>query len=155
MCPDPNRFHESESKDVVAWKLARAAIEHENHLVNHRMTWFYTAQGFLLSAAGLVLSVDDTKQSLLADDRMQLVVVVALYTFALLQALCTIDGLNRAWIATARATKRYYLFIGKRIAANIPPLHLWAEPLLLNQRSLPFASIIFWTFLLGIVFFFM
>src|ERR1051325_10433252 len=47
-------FNEFESPDITAWKLARAAVEHENALVNHRITWLLQSQAFLFSAFFLV-----------------------------------------------------------------------------------------------------
>lgn len=46
-----------EYKDVciVDWKITRAAIEHENLLTNHRLTWLLASQGFLFAIYGLVL----------------------------------------------------------------------------------------------------
>ena len=37
-----------------AWELARRLIEHEDTLINHRMTHYLTTQGFLFAAMGLL-----------------------------------------------------------------------------------------------------
>ncbi len=34
--------------------ITRAMIEHENTLLNHRMTWMWTLQGLLVAAAGVM-----------------------------------------------------------------------------------------------------
>lgn len=46
-----------EFKDLgfADWKRTRAALEHENLLINHRMTWLLQSQGFLLASFGFVL----------------------------------------------------------------------------------------------------
>src|SRR5213079_896181 len=38
-----------ESRQVADWKRVRFVIEHENTLVNHRVTWLLASQGFLLA----------------------------------------------------------------------------------------------------------
>ncbi|GBE93183.1 hypothetical protein [Nostoc cycadae] len=46
-----NEFHDDE---IVDWKRVRSAIEHEDQLTNHRVTWMLTSQGFLFAAFALV-----------------------------------------------------------------------------------------------------
>lgn len=43
------------NRDHDDWQLVRAAIEHENTLVNYRLTWFCMLQGFLFTAFGVIL----------------------------------------------------------------------------------------------------
>jgi hypothetical protein len=38
---------------IVNWKRVRAAMEQENQLVNHRLTWFLSTQAFLFAAFAL------------------------------------------------------------------------------------------------------
>jgi hypothetical protein len=49
-------WDESKDKQIVNWKRARLAIEHENSLTNYRVTWLLSAQGFLLAAYMLVFT---------------------------------------------------------------------------------------------------
>jgi hypothetical protein len=48
------RHDEFRDMRVTDWKRVRAAIEHENTLVNHRLTWLLTSQGFLLAGFGAI-----------------------------------------------------------------------------------------------------
>lgn len=48
---DWDEFHDDE---IVDWKRVRSAIEHENELTNHRLTWLLTSQGFLFAAFALI-----------------------------------------------------------------------------------------------------
>jgi hypothetical protein len=50
------RFDEFKIKEYADWKRVRAAIEHENLLVNHRLTWLLTSQIFLLAGFGVVFT---------------------------------------------------------------------------------------------------
>lgn len=47
-------WDEFKDADLVDWKRVRSSIEHENHLMNHRLTWLLTSQGFLLGGFLLV-----------------------------------------------------------------------------------------------------
>lgn len=50
------RFDEFKDQALADWKRIRAAIEHENTLINHRLTWLLTSQGFLFTGFGVVFS---------------------------------------------------------------------------------------------------
>lgn len=50
------RYDEFKDRATTDWKRIRAAIEHENTLVNHRLTWLLTSQGFLFAGFGLVFT---------------------------------------------------------------------------------------------------
>lgn len=54
------RFDEFKNKELADWKRIRTAIEHENTLVNHRLTWLLTSQGFLFTGFGVVYSTKQT-----------------------------------------------------------------------------------------------
>lgn len=43
-------FDEFKDKNYADWKRVRAAIEHENTLVNHRLSWLFSSQAFLFTA---------------------------------------------------------------------------------------------------------
>ncbi|MEB3325512.1 MAG: hypothetical protein VKM17_09295, partial [Cyanobacteriota bacterium] len=50
------RYDEFKDKATTDWKRIRSAIEHENTLVNHRLTWLLTSQAFLFAGFGLVFT---------------------------------------------------------------------------------------------------
>jgi hypothetical protein len=52
----PLSFDEFKSPDITIWKLTRSEIEHENNLINHRLTWLNASQGFFFTMFGLVYS---------------------------------------------------------------------------------------------------
>jgi hypothetical protein len=43
-------FDEFKDKSYADWKRVRAAIEHENTLINHRLNWLFSSQAFLFTA---------------------------------------------------------------------------------------------------------
>jgi hypothetical protein len=44
------QFDEFKDREYADWKRIRSALEHENTLVNHRVTWLLTSQAFLIAA---------------------------------------------------------------------------------------------------------
>lgn len=50
---DDEDWDEFNDIHIVNWKRVRAAMEHENQLVNHRLTWFLSTQAFLFAAFAL------------------------------------------------------------------------------------------------------
>lgn len=49
-------------EEIENWRRIRAAIEHENTLVNHRLTWLLGSQTILFAGFGVVFAVDDGKR---------------------------------------------------------------------------------------------
>ncbi|MDG4595140.1 MAG: hypothetical protein P9F75_05520 [Candidatus Contendobacter sp.] len=54
MKPGDTDWDEFKDIEIVDWKRVRSAIEHENTLVNHRLTWLFSSQLFLFAFFGLV-----------------------------------------------------------------------------------------------------
>lgn len=48
--PSDTDWDEFKDVEIVDWKRARAAMEHENMLINERVNWLLIGQGFLLAA---------------------------------------------------------------------------------------------------------
>ena len=44
----------NEGQTAEDWKRVRSAMEHENSLINHRLTWWLSSQGGLLVVTGLI-----------------------------------------------------------------------------------------------------
>lgn len=42
--------NEYSNRDLINWRRVRSIIEHENHLINHRITWLLLSQAGLLAA---------------------------------------------------------------------------------------------------------
>lgn len=54
-----DKWCEFEDRDFSDWKRVRSAIEHENNLVNHRLTWLLLAQGGLFTLFSSLSSIDE------------------------------------------------------------------------------------------------
>jgi len=42
--------NEYANRDLINWRRVRSVVEHENHLINHRITWLLLSQAGLLTA---------------------------------------------------------------------------------------------------------
>lgn len=51
------KFDEFKDKEAANWRRVRAFIEHENALINHRLSWLFSSQAFLFTAFTLVFNV--------------------------------------------------------------------------------------------------
>jgi hypothetical protein len=49
------KWDEFKDKNFAEWKRVRASIEHENHLLNHRLTWLFNSNAFLFTLFGVLL----------------------------------------------------------------------------------------------------
>lgn len=143
-------FQDFSAPDIVAWKLARSAIEHENSLVNQRMTWFLTGQAFLMTAFFLIV-VADIKGTGVLVKQFASVLLLVIGVYGAYLSLITYEGLNRAFIATSRITEGYNnLRLGNMFDPIVPPLHLWEDPNLMHQQNLPIFSVGLWAALVVI-----
>jgi hypothetical protein len=133
-------FNESEAPDVTAWKLARSAIEHENNLVNHRLTWFFSAHLFLMSA--FVLTLVNSEKPLLRELQPALFLVIGF--LGMYMCMVTNEGLDRALRAMDRVTHHYNVLRRKHKFERTPPLHLWAKPRLMNTKYVPVVTMAMW-----------
>ncbi|CAE6713977.1 hypothetical protein [Paraburkholderia haematera] len=142
-------FNEFSSPHIVAWKLARSAIEHENSLVNHRMTWFLLSQAFLFSAfVGVFIGPKDPASEF---EPLRPYLLIAVGLFAAYVCLVTNDGLQRAFVALEGITTNYNSLIDQYGDDPIVPraLHYWIKPTLIHQQKLPVATLLLWIALLA------
>jgi hypothetical protein len=144
----PDDFNESAAPDITAWKLARSAIEHENDLINHRMTWFFSAQAFLLGVFFLALTSDDSSILRQQDNLIFLPIVLGLIgLLAIFMCGATSNGLDRAYLALDRITRHYVKLAKAHNFKRTPPLHAWGKPRILNTLYVPRVTLILWVVL--------
>jgi hypothetical protein len=75
--PTWDEFHDIE---IVNWKRVRSAIEHENQLINHRLTWLLSSQAFLFAAFALVFQAS-TKVDVKPDQKFFYQFILAGFSF--------------------------------------------------------------------------
>jgi hypothetical protein len=50
------RFDEFKDEELVNWRRIRTSVEHENILINHRLSWLFSSQAFLFTTFILVFN---------------------------------------------------------------------------------------------------
>jgi hypothetical protein len=149
--PEWDEFHDAE---IVDWKRIRSAIEHENTLTNHRLTWLLTSQGFLLAAFALVFQAStktDVKEDLrefykfvLAAISFTGILISAYLRFGLRAAWVQHDYLRNWWLRRPETGhKRHPDVCGTNYG--------WFTDRLLTYHNFPFVFMITWLFLIPVV----
>jgi hypothetical protein len=119
---DPEKPERLNQKD--RWDLCRQVIEHEDNLVNHRLTWFLVINGFLMTACGASLGTLATAAptrfqwgvvAFLAANCLLGLVISLLATPAILGAYRHVGVLDSWWSLSEKMAKEYKL-------ADYPPL---------------------------------
>lgn len=155
-----NEWDEFKNKPCSNWKRIRAAIEHENNLINHRLTWLFASQlilfgGFFTIMQGLIakdleLLQEPLFQSLLllfpiVGVSVSMIVLVSLYA-----ATKQIGSLEDWWfynhlddISSVRETR-------DMLEHNEPPINGIFDMRMyqiLSVRWLPLPIIVGWTWI--------
>jgi hypothetical protein len=68
------QFDEFKDKRLADWKRVRLAIEHENTLYNHRITWLLSSQGFIIAA--LVAVINESLKPDGVDEKIASLIVI-------------------------------------------------------------------------------
>jgi hypothetical protein len=132
------------------WNIARAIIEHENELTNHRMQWLLTAQGFLFGAFALVIT-EAIKHP--ANDPAMHLAWVTLWAISLLGAVISVFvgiSLLTSKMQHDAAGKWFRDCHGKLIEErNLPPIFGKSQIAnLLGLSFLPWIVLICWVAIL-------
>jgi hypothetical protein len=125
MSDNPDSRAESSGTISEKWKMARSAIEHENGLVNHRMTWFFQSQAFLFAAFAVIyyqiFDHDDLGHKIVGGLFLLLVCMYACYICLVIQ-----KGIEDAYTALSIITVHYE---EEKVATTPSPitnhLHIW------------------------------
>ena len=141
---------ESSDKVMAIWKRVRSCIEHEDALVNQRMSWMWAFNGFLLAAYALILSrfrelagssVKDLAKIFLAFIPVLGVVLCISVWQGISAAMKQIGHLDNWWKVTIKASEREYpRLIGKS--------HRWFNHDILISHVLPATMTIAWVTLI-------
>ena len=136
-------------QDVVAWKLARQALEHENLLINDRFTWFYQAQAFLFASFFLAITNLDKfpNYSRVGGSPTGSMLMFVIAALAVYVCLVTHNSVGLANEELDKITDQY-INLQKQYTFNplVPPLHNRDRRDIrpFDQRSLPIVATILW-----------
>lgn len=119
----------------------RTTIRHENELINHRISWMATFNGFLFTALGFVWGKPDGKALTYMLAGVGIATCVSAY-FSLHLATTALGRLRKLWA-------------DKEIKdADVPPVSGWDQPLglrwLLPWNTLPWVFAAAWAGIIAI-----
>jgi hypothetical protein len=141
------KFDEMKAPDITMWRLTRSAIEHENTLVNHRITWLMTSQGVLLAAFALIF-LAWAKGEIKNHDYLIPVILGLLSLYGIYLCLTIHRSLHFAHRQLGRLHDRFKKFlVDNDIAERTPPLQYRIAPLPLGvggTESLGSATLLVW-----------
>src|ERR687895_70464 len=132
------------------YEIIRSQIEHEDNLINQRLSWFVASQAFLFSAYAILLNASPqvrlqsfaTQQEIL----FYLIPLVAIGVSILIYITVI-----AAMLATANLRRLLKTHMNEKDSALLPPVQGYIQTLLLGQASpllIPFLFMISWTVLI-------
>ena len=135
---------------IEYYQLIRSQIEHEDNLINQRLSWFVAAQAFLFSAYAILLNAPSqvrlqrfaTQQEIL----FSLIPLVAIGA-----SILTYVTVIAAMLAMANLRRLLEGHMKEEESALLPPVQGYRQTLLLGQASpilMPFLFMISWTVLI-------
>jgi hypothetical protein len=135
---------------IQYYRIIRSQIEHEDNLINQRLSWFVAAQAFLFSAYAILLNAPSqlrvagfgTQQEIL----FFLIPVVAIGMSVIIYITIT-----ASMLATGNLRRLLKTHMTEKDRALLPPVQGHRQTLLLGQASpilIPFLFMISWIMLL-------
>src|SRR5919109_2503578 len=135
---------------IQYYHIIRSQIEHEDNLINQRLSWFVASQAFLFSAYAILLNAPSQVrlQSFAAqqDILFPLIPLVGIGVSILIYVT-----IIAAMLATANLRRFLKSHVKDEEMALLPPVQGYRQTLLLGQASpvlIPFVFMISWIWLL-------
>jgi hypothetical protein len=125
-------------------------FEHEDNLINQRLSWFVAAQAFLFSAYAILLNVpSQVRLEGFGTQRELLLFLIPLVAIGM-SIVIYITVIAAMW-ATANLRRLLKTHMNEKDSALLPPVQGYRQTLLLGQASpilIPFLFMISWIVLL-------
>ena len=132
---------------IQYYEIIRSQIEHEDNLINQRLSWFVAAQAFLFSAYAILLNAPS--QVRLATQQEILFFLIPLVAIGV--SILIYITVIAAMLATANLRRLLKTHMNEKDSALLPPVQGYRQTLLLGQASpilIPFLFMISWIVLL-------
>src|SRR5918998_3991634 len=131
---------------IEYYQLIRSQIEHEDNLINQRLSWFVAAQAFLFSAYAILLNappqVRSQKFATQQEILFSLIPLVAIGA-----SILTYITVIAAMLAMANLRRLLERHMNEEESALLPPVQGYRQTLLLGQASpilMPFLFMVSW-----------
>jgi hypothetical protein len=134
---------------IQYYQIIRSQIEHEDNLINQRLSWFVAAQAFLFSAYAILLNAP-SQVRLEGFATQQEILFFLIPLVAIGVSILTYITVIAAMLATANLRRLLKTHMNEKDSA-LPPVQGYRQTLLLGQASpllMPFLFMISWIVLL-------
>lgn len=135
---------------IQYYQIIRSQIEHEDNLINQRLSWFVASQAFLFSAYAILLNVpSQVRLQSFETQREMLFFLIPLVAIGV--SILIYITVIAAMLATANLRRLLKTHMNEKDSALLPPVHWYRQTLLLGQASpllMPFLFMISWIVLL-------
>lgn len=132
------------------YEIIRSQIEHEDNLINQRLSWFVAAQAFLFSAYAILLNAPP-RVRLEGFARQQEILFFLIPLVAIGVSILIYITVIAAMLATANLRRLLKTHMNEKASALLPPVQGYRQTLLLGQASpllIPLLFLISWIVLL-------
>lgn len=144
-----NRVPEGVS-GIEYYKIIRSQIEHEDNLINQRLSWFLAAQAFLFTAYAILLNAPtEVRAQKFATQQDLLFLLVPIVAIGLSVLIYT--TVFAAMIAMAHLRRLLESHVKEQERAVLPPVQGYRLTLVLGQAApilIPLLFIVIWIVLL-------
>jgi hypothetical protein len=135
---------------IQYYQIIRSQIEHEDNLINQRLSWFVASQAFLFSAYAILLNVpSQVRLQSFETQREMLFFLIPLVAIGV--SILIYITVIAAMLATANLRRLLKSHMNEKESALLPPVQGYRQTLLLGQASpllMPFLFLVGWIVLL-------
>jgi hypothetical protein len=135
---------------IQYYQIIRSQIEHEDNLINQRLSWFVASQAFLFSAYAILLNVpSQVRLQIFETQREMLFFLIPLVAIGV--SILIYITVIAAMLATANLRRLLKTHMNEKESALLPPVQGYRQTLLLGQASpllMPFLFLVGWIVLL-------
>jgi hypothetical protein len=135
---------------IEYYQIVRSQIEHEDNLINQRLSWFVAAQAFLFSAYAILLNApSEVRLERFATQQKILFFLIPLVAIG--ASILIYITVVAAMLAMANLRRLLEGYMKEEESALLPPVQGYRQTLLLGQASpilMPFLFMISWIVLL-------
>jgi hypothetical protein len=136
--------------EIQYYQIIRSQIEHEDNLINQRLSWFVAAQAFLFSAYAILLNAPSQLRVARFGTQHEILFFL-IPVVAIGMSILIYITVIAAMLATANLRRLLKTCINEKDRALLPPVQGYRRTLLLGQAApilIPFLFMISWIVLL-------
>jgi hypothetical protein len=128
--------------EIQYYQIIRSQIEHEDNLINQRLSWFVAAHAFLFSAYAILLNApSQVRLERFGTQRELLFFLIPLVAIGV--SILIYMTVIAAMLATANLRRLLKTHMNEKDSALLPPVQGFRQTLLLGQASLILIPVLF------------